>query len=279
MNRRWSFTPYQPSPVPMGFYDPALDAQQRAAQRGLADLRQDIGTQGTRDTVDYGLGRDDIQRQAARSLADLGTSRQNQVADIGTSRQRVDEDYQRNLAVMQQGYQRLGVRQQQQAAGAGVLDGGALLQAAAKRSSNMAQDKSLLDAQRDRALADLATQEQRLGQAADLQQGRIGEDQDVALGRLGLEAAPPDAGNPLGGRRFQDRTTQLTRAERENTQFGIDVGAQKAAQAAANQYKPARIPGRQFIDAQGNPRRIVTLDGWRYIVDRSGRVIDRSRAR
>jgi hypothetical protein len=37
-----------------------LDAQRRAASRGLGDTVADIGTANTRDTVDYGLNRDDI---------------------------------------------------------------------------------------------------------------------------------------------------------------------------------------------------------------------------
>lgn len=276
---RWGFSPYSPPPVPQGTYDPALDAQREAANRGLADLQQDTTTQNTRDTVDYGLGRDDILRGLSRGSADLGVARDQSMEDIGTNRTRVEEDYQRNLGLLQQGYQRLGVRQQQQAAGAGVLDGGALLQAAAKRGTNMAQDKEQLDAQRNRTLADLETQQQRVQQGADTQGGRMSEDTDLSLGKLALMGAPPDENNPLGGRSFQDRKTQLERGGRENLQFGIDVGVQKGAQAAASGYVPAQPPANQFVDPQGNARRIVNSGGWQYVVDRSGRVISRKRVK
>lgn len=278
-NRRWRFTPYQPPPIPLGFYDPALDAQRRAAERGLGDLQQDVNTANTRDTVDYGLGRQDILRSADRSLADLGRTRTQTLEDLGTSRSRIQEDYDRNVALLTQAYQRLEDRQKQQAAGAGVLDGGALLQAAAKRSSNMAQDRAELDTARNRALADIDTRERRLQEGVDLDTGRIGEDRDLALGRLALDLAPPDAANPLGGRRFQDRTVQVTRAGRENTQFGIDVEAQKAAQAAAAGYTPAQVPGGQFFDPSGQPRRVVRVGGFEYVVDPSGRVLQRRRVK
>lgn len=187
--------PFNP-PLPAGSYDPALDAQRRAATRGLGDVRQDISTGNVRDTVDYGLGREDILRD-----------------------QRIaQEDYDRNRAMLQQSFQSLANRQRQQAAAAGVLSGGIALEAARKRAAAQAQQQQVLDVGKQ----------------------RFDENISTALGRLALELAPPGEGGPLGGRRFQDRATQLTRAEREDSEFGIDIEAQKQFSAAQSGYVPPR---------------------------------------
>lgn len=201
---------------PAGSYDPALDAQRRAAGRGLGDLTADIGTAGTRDTVDYGLSREEIQRNQSRGLEDLTQSRDRGLQDID-----------RNVQMLQRNYARLGDQQRQSINAAGLGGGGAALQAASKRTANEAFDQAPLDQART-----------RIGEDFTRQSTRLGEDASSQLGRLALDSAPPDAGNPLGGRSFQDRTTQLTRAQREDTQFGLDVGEQKAFQAAQSGWVP-----------------------------------------
>lgn len=211
-----TFRAYRPPTPPAGSYDPALDAQRAAAGRGLFDLRQDVGTANLRGTVDYGLARDDITRQRDRGFADLGTARKHG-----------DEDYQRNVAMLSRSYQRLGDRQQETANAAGVLRGGALLQAASKRKANEAVDRQPLD-----------TSYSRFKDQNDLARTRLGDDSDLAFGKLALQSAPPDANNPFGGRDFQDRTTQLTRAEREGSAFGLDLDAQRLYQAAGAGWVP-----------------------------------------
>jgi hypothetical protein len=72
---KWAFKPYTVPPIPSGSYDPALDAQLYAAQRGYGDTAADVGTQTLRAGDDYGLNVEDINRTAGRSATDLSTAR------------------------------------------------------------------------------------------------------------------------------------------------------------------------------------------------------------
>lgn len=134
------FTPYKAPPLPTGSYDPALDAQQAAAGRGLGDLIADNQTAGVRDTVDYGIGRDNIGRQQTRGME-----------DFASQRQAIDRAYQIQQA-----------RQGQAINAAGLGGGGASLQAAAKRAANEAVD-----------LKPVAEGEQRLGEDTELAYGNL----------------------------------------------------------------------------------------------------------
>jgi hypothetical protein len=247
------FKPWSPwnSSPPAGTYDPALDAAKGAAGRGYGDLQQDVGRDNLRDTVDYGLGREDIIRQGMQSEQD----RQTAFAREG-------EDYNRNVALLSRAFKLKGNVQSQQANQYGVLRGGTLLQAARKRAENEALQRQPMDTAHSRFQADSATQQQRLSEGAN-----------TALGRLALMMAPPDASNPMGGRSFQDRTTTLTRAGRENTQFGIDTEAQKGFQAAGTGWDPGVRPKGEYVSPTKGPWRIRDVGGIRYRVDPSGRVL------
>jgi hypothetical protein len=131
--------------------------------------------------------------------------------------------------VLQRGYQTLASQQRQQFQAHGLAYGGASLQAAAKRQANEAFDQ----------------------QPIDLARARLGEDTGLQLGKLALDMAPPDASNPLGGRRFQDRNTTLTRAKREDASFGLDTAAEKVFQATQSGWVPP-TPPREFPKG-GNP--------------------------
>jgi hypothetical protein len=233
-----------PPPPPTGSYDPALDAQRRAASRGLQDTEADTGIANTRDTVDYGLNRDDVLRAQTRGLEDLTTSRDRGYGDVD-----------RQVAVLQRGYQTLAGNQRQQFQAHGLAYGGAALQAAAKRQANEAFDQQPLDVARA-----------RIGEDFTRQSARLGEDAGLQLGRLALDYAPPDAANPLGGRRFQDRTTALTRAQREDAAFGLDIGQEKVFQATQGGWVPPEPPkrprGRFPQGTRGRPgRRPNTMVG------------------
>jgi hypothetical protein len=73
------FKPYQAPPLPSGSYDPALDAQLGAANRGLGDTQADYATQAQRAQIDYGLQQDQInaprqtQTAARRTCYTRGT--------------------------------------------------------------------------------------------------------------------------------------------------------------------------------------------------------------
>lgn len=234
------WTPYQTPQPPPGTYDPNLDIQVSAAGRGLSDLTGDIATAGTRDTTDYLTGMGDIATRSARE----------------------GQDYQSSIDMLTRNYASLGRGQAQQQAAAGVSDGGAVLQAAAKRVQNQALAKAPID------------------QA----HARFGEDTTRAQGALALELAPPSAENPLGGRRFQDRGIQLTRGQRENAQFGIDTGTVKGFQAAQSGLfqipgpgEPGGQPTNEHRDAAGNPYRVIVRPHERLRVDPNGRILRRRR--
>ena len=281
------WTPYQVGLPPTGSYDPSLDAQGYAAQRGLFDLGQDTNTANVRGVVDYGLSQDAINRGQTRGLEDLqfqqgqvDTGYGRNLTDLQTSGTRGTEDYQRSLQMLQRSYQQLGNRQAQQMRATGVAQGGAALQAAAKRTANQAVDQQPIQTNYDRFMADNQTSQSRLGEdrttalgQIGLQRNRLGEDTNLSLGQLALQSAPPDGSNPFGGRDWQDRTTALTRAQRENSAFGIDLNSQRYYQAAGAGWQPPTGPSNEFRDAQGNPYRVVTQGNQTVGIGPSGNVL------
>lgn len=274
-----AWTPYTPPPIPAGSYDPALDAQLGQAQRGLGDTLQDIATSSSRATTDYGLSLDALNRQQGRSGSDLTQQRDDALGTLGTNLQRGQEDYGRNTQMLAQSYQRLQGQQNQAANAAGVLTGGAVLQAAAKRKANQAQDQQGLDTSWQRAQADNAQSVGLVNRDYATQSGRLTEDGDLARGQLALQSAPPGFGGPLGGRTFQDLNTQATRAQREGGIYGLDVESQKAFQASQSGYvPPARgeaggSPSNEFVTGDGTHYRVIVKNGRRYRVDPNGRII------
>lgn len=266
------WTPWSSSP-PSGTYDPSLDAAAAAANRGYGDLQSDVTTQNQRDTVDYGLSRDELIRQGMQTEADrqLAYSREGQ--DYGQTVSREGEKYDRNIAMLKRAYAVKGNAQGQQANAYGVLSGGALLQAASKRAANQALDQQPIDTNHTRTLADAETAHTRYQADSATQQQRTSDATQLALGKLALQMAPPDASNPLGGRSFQDRTTQLTRGGRENTQFGIDTEAQKAFQAGGMGWDPGTRPRGEYVDASGKPYQVKVVGPIKYRIDPSGHVI------
>lgn len=191
------FTPFKPpARPPTGAYDPALDAQEGAANRGLADLAADIGEGGRlreRAATDYGLGLGEIDRQAGYAGADL--------------------DRQSSLVARQYGI--LQRAQGDQAASAGVEQGGTILAAAKMRAANQGIEQGAIDTNRT-----------RLGENVDQQKGALG----VAYRRQG-----------------EDFTEQLARATRENTQFDLDLGAERFYQAKLGGYKPPSRPDNEHV--------------------------------
>lgn len=249
------FRPYKAPPIPTGLYDPALDAARGAATRGLQDTIGDAATQTLRDTVDYGLGRDQIQLAQDRGTQDITTQYQHGSQDLDTRAQ-----------ALVRSFAQLQSRQGQQINAAG-LGGGAVLQAAAKRQQAQQLEQGQID-----------TARQRLGDATLTAANRLNQDSDVQRGNLALELGPVSADNPLGGRRAQDRGTALTRAKREDTQFGIDTTAQKAFQAAGMDYvapgrgTPGGMPKNEHVGPKGNPYRVVRRGGIEYRIRPDGSV-------
>lgn len=260
------FVPFQVQAPPPGLYDPSIDAQVGAGNRGLGDLQQDTNTQNLRDTTDYGLGHDAIMRTYDRGTQDLGV----QQGELNTARQRAAENYGQSTQDLGTQYGRQADAQRQAQSRAGVTWGsGAMAQALGKRGANQAHDQAGLNTSYARTVQDQAVAQGRLDTAGT----RAGEDRDLSLGDLALKLAPPDAGNPLGGRSFQDRTTALTRAQREGVALGLDATAQRAYQAAGAGWVPPVGPSNEFTDAEGNPYQVRTAGHQVVAYDPSGRAL------
>jgi hypothetical protein len=127
------FKPFHaPIAPPPNTYDPALDSQLRASQRGLGDLQMDTERTGSRNLSDYLLARGNMLRQQSEGLGDIN----------------------RNVQALGTRYGQLGHQQQLAAAAAGVAQAdpqqGALLAAAQKRARNYTLDRQPLDLQKTR---------------------------------------------------------------------------------------------------------------------------------
>jgi hypothetical protein len=125
---------------------------------------------------------------------------------------------------LQRSFNVLAGRQQEGANQSGLVGGGALLQAAAKRKVNQGVQQQGLDMGLRRGTEDLATQ-----------YGRLDQDTSRGIGQLGVGY----------NRQVTDSGTALSRAERENTAFGLDVNAQRYFQAAQSGWEPPKRPGRR----------------------------------
>lgn len=214
---------------PPGTYDPAIDAQVGQAGRGLSDLLsdyvRDYGEPGTalggRAGEDYATGKAAVQRGLDWGNEDIATSSGRSLADLLRDRSRAGEDYGSSIEGLQRNYARLGSAQTQTARAAGVQRGGALAQALAKRQANEAIDRKPID-----------TGFARFGQDSAQAQGRLVEDTSRATSRLGQSAATDFRALDTGLLRgTEDAASQLARAGRENTQFGLDANAARFYQA------------------------------------------------
>lgn len=224
-NPNWTFKPWKAPPVPTNLYDPAIDAQVGQSDRGYLDTQLDTGLANQRAQTDYGIG----------------------IAGLKTGLDRQTQDYNRNVMLLARSYTNLANQQKQQQNGAGVLDGGAVAQAALKRAANQALERQPLDTNMGRATEDNAVQVAGLG--------------------LGLQ------------RGQEDRELGLTRAGREHSQFGLDAEKQRQFQGAQNGYiAPAKgekggQPANQYVTEGGRTLRNVEKNGIQYHVDENGKIV------
>lgn len=276
---------------PVGTYDPAIDASERAAQRGYRDLRTDIGTANTRAASDYAIGLSDIGRQRDYGMADLlrsdtrgrediGTQRADlernygrnvddvnrsygrNLADLLTSRTRGTENYNADVQTLGRNYVRLGQGQGQGAAAAGVSAGGALAQALAKRTENEAIDRKPIDTNYSRFMADSNLTESRLGEDKTTSLGRLAEDRTVGLGQLDTAQTRLGEDIATGRQRLTDQY-----GTGESTYKGgnpwVDAYNAKAAAEGRPAYTP---PG--MVDS-GSAGQRLSLDYQRGSQDRA----------
>ncbi len=197
--------PTQPFALPAGAFNPQRQVEVEEANRGLEQLQGEDATAATRDVSDYNT-----------ALAQLQQSEQQQGADHAT-----------NLATIARAFQNLKTAQEQKDNAAGVVSGGALLQAAAKRSSNEGLET---------AKQNTAFERQQLADQAK-------------AAELARELAPPPEAGSLdptelaqGGRKFQDIGTALSNAALNNAFFGESQNRLAGQEAAENGYVPPTAP-------------------------------------
>lgn len=195
-----AFKPFvAPTRPPTGTYDPSLDQQLGASERGLADLMFDTDTQRGRLTSDFGIGMGEVDRQAGYATQDL---------DLGISRTR--QDYGIASSELQRQMGLLAGQQAEQQSAVGLVGGGGAQAASVMRGQNQAREQGALNLTLARANESDAMARTRLSQNVTAQKGGLGLD------------------FTRGG---QDLTTGLLRGQREGAQFAVDLGAQRFYQA------------------------------------------------
>lgn len=219
-------------------YDPAIDAERRAIERGLEDTLRDTALERKYARKDFKVDRRSDKLQKRRTLADLLRESRRGTQDIGLRTADVQQraargqaDFTSQLQDLSRRFNTLGQNQAQNANAAGVLEGGTMRAAAAKRASNeaLAQAPILTASQRlgqdtQTALNRLAIDQTRLNQ--DIGQDRFQTRQDFRFNRR------------LAGRDLNRDLTQLKlerqRAKREALIGDTDLLSQAIYQARAN---------------------------------------------
>lgn len=154
---------------PFMSYDPAIDAEIRANQRGLQDIEEDykrnrrINRQDFRQTrsdirLSSNRGKQDIRRNAQRARVTYGQKR----ADIRTASQRGAEDFGLKVGDLLRRYGIQSRVQSQTANARGVADRGTLAASAQARAENMGRDLGEVNLARARQQEDIATSLKRL---------------------------------------------------------------------------------------------------------------------
>lgn len=196
---------WTPPPIPAGAYNPIRDIELNAGKRGTQNTVEDLGTKESRGQASYLLGVEGVKRQEAEQAQGRSEA----------------------LASLQRSYQRLGVRQTEQAREAGVLRGGAVLQSAAKRTANEGIAKAPIET---------SFQRQQEGDQRSLGQLALSRQQEA-----------------------EDDTTGIGRAEREQSQFGVDTQTLEGREAAENGYVapsgPAKLVYNKINPANGQSYR------------------------
>lgn len=154
---------------PFMSYDPSIDAEMRANQRGIEDINQDFRTQRKINRQDYRQTRKDIRQTFQRGRTDLRFGAKQarrgfseKTADIRKSGQRGREDFRLKLGDTLRKYGIEASRTAQSANARGVGEGGTLAASAAIRAENQARDVGRLELARERQQEDIATALQRV---------------------------------------------------------------------------------------------------------------------
>lgn len=212
---------------PMGTFDPGLEAERRASQRGLADLledtaranwraRQDFGAERRidrrglrRDRTDlrqsYRTARRDTRLNRRQGLQDIRLRRGDErlslsraLGDLAVARTRGSEDYDRELSNLQRQFRAAAQEDTERANRQGVLEGGTMAASDAVRAANQAYERGEIDLERLRDVEDLNRTE-----------GRERQDSRRSMRRLGISERRlrGDAGRALTDLARQRRTS------------------------------------------------------------------------
>lgn len=253
----------RPEPVltgpPQFTFDPALEAQRRAAERGLEDTEADVRKKQRYEGVDWRQNRRDITTKTKRGRADLNRdlSRGNEdlstkETDVQRDAQRSREDFQTRLNNVSREFGELAERQAEAANAAGVNDSGTSAAAAAARARRQLQEEEPIHTAKSRMEEDLVGVLSKIG----TERGRLGEDYGTGMDRLVQER---DRSRLLEGRRHGrtmfDLKTERERARREGAITDADLLEQQIWQARENH------PGAFKKWAADNPEVMALVKG------------------
>jgi hypothetical protein len=283
--QRLRFTPWAaPARPPTGLYDPALDAQERAAGRGYSDLQQDTDRDRQRLSSNYAIQRGRAERDYGRGVEDIDfaqggrtISHGRTLADLLLSRTRGTEDYTRATADVGRRFGQLGRQQTNAASVQGVSRGGTLAASMAARGANRGREQEGLDITHRRQGEDIDRGTSRENEDYGRDIGRFGTlrtrlNQDVYDPELG-QLAELQTNYAYGG---NDLTSALARAGREQTQFGQDVSEQRFFQAAQGGYSFPDRPSNEFTAPNGTVYRTIKTAAGTIRVDAQGRRVDKN---
>lgn len=207
------------APPSMSF-DPALEAQRRAAQRGLEDTEADIKTKRHYADRDLGLALKGIRINTGRKRLDANTDYQRSTtkladreAETRLDAERQGQDFQTRLADIGRQFSELGTRQGEAANAAGVSDAGTAAASAAARSQNQMRAEAPIHVAQGRLQEDLMTALDRIAES----RGYLDQDHGLYLHRLATD---------------RDINRREARRETGRNVFGLNREGQRAKREA-----------------------------------------------
>lgn len=277
------FTPTPAPLAPAGTYDPGLDAQRRAASRGLLYTQQDAERDNERASTAYTAGVEQSDTQRNWSLADLLTGKNRTQADLttGHDRGKVDlatalgrsrEDTGRLSEDLNRGFKELGAGQTAKASSGAFVDTGSIQAAGGARKENQTREQGVIDQGQQRFEQDNTLAGGRLDQDFGTGMSRSNEDFSSNTSRTNTQFDWQKAGLANDYQYgVDDRASGLSRALAEDTFFGQDTEAAKMQQATSGGlYSPPVKPKNEFSDSKG-PYQTIVSHGLRFKVRPDGK--------
>lgn len=237
-------------------FDPAIEAERRAAQRGLMDVAQDIKIATRRADEDkrqelHDLnvtrkrGAHDIRLRRSRGLEDISRER----ADVEREQARGEQDFSLRLDNLVRRYATQARSQSQDANAQGVLDESTQAASAAAREANFAYERLPLDIALGRMREDAGLAREELG----IEQSRLQQDTRTDLHRLRRDYRHDTRLTEQDARRqLKDLYLRLQRAIREQRIGDVDLIMQEIF--AARERRPGtfnQFGDRRHEDAGG----------------------------